>query len=63
MTDPEPLPENHPLWEAPNVQISPHISALSEDYFSRSFDIVKENLERAERGEKLVNEYRRGRGY
>ncbi|BCS21202.1 D-isomer specific 2-hydroxyacid dehydrogenase family protein [Aspergillus puulaauensis] len=63
VTDPEPLPENHPLWEAPNVQISPHISALSEDYFSRSFDIVKENLERVDRGEKLVNEYRRGRGY
>jgi phosphoglycerate dehydrogenase-like enzyme len=63
VTDPEPLPENHPLWEAPNVQISPHISALSEEYFSRSFDIVKENLDKVNRGEKLINEYRRGRGY
>ncbi|KAL4914605.1 hypothetical protein BDW62DRAFT_213368 [Aspergillus aurantiobrunneus] len=63
VTEPEPLPENHPLWEAPNVQISPHVSALGEEYFIRSFDIVRENLDRVNRGEALVNEYRRGKGY
>ncbi|KAL2818083.1 hypothetical protein BJX63DRAFT_384538 [Aspergillus granulosus] len=63
VTDPEPLPEDHPLWDAPNVQISPHISALGEEYFYRSFDIVRENLERSRRGEPLINAYKRGRGY
>ncbi|KAI9369395.1 hypothetical protein BJX61DRAFT_150136 [Aspergillus egyptiacus] len=63
VTDPEPLPEDHPLWEAPNVQISPHVSALGEEYFIRSFDIVRENWERMKRGEPLINEYKRGRGY
>ncbi|KAL2831726.1 hypothetical protein BDW59DRAFT_139909 [Aspergillus cavernicola] len=63
VTDPEPLPENHPLWDAPNVQISPHVSALGKEYFLRSFDVVRENLERVKRGEALVNEYKRGKGY
>ncbi|KAL2870114.1 D-isomer specific 2-hydroxyacid dehydrogenase family protein [Aspergillus lucknowensis] len=63
VTDPEPLPEDHPLWDAPNVQISPHVSALGEEYFFRSFDIVRVNLDRSRRGEPLVNSYKRGRGY
>ncbi|KAL4786602.1 hypothetical protein BJX76DRAFT_365385 [Aspergillus varians] len=63
VTDPEPLPADHLLWEAPNVQISPHISSLGEEYFIRSFDIVRENLERVQRGVPLINEYKRGRGY
>ncbi|KAJ0421324.1 hypothetical protein BJY00DRAFT_282530 [Aspergillus carlsbadensis] len=63
VTDPEPLPAEHPLWEAPNVQISPHISALGEEYWLRSFDIVRVNLDRIRLGEPLVNAYKRGRGY
>ncbi|THC87325.1 hypothetical protein EYZ11_013230 [Aspergillus tanneri] len=63
VADPEPLPENHPLWDAPNVQISPHVSSLGVEYFPRSFDVLKENLGRLERGEELVNEYKRGKGY
>ncbi|KKK12615.1 hypothetical protein P175DRAFT_0497100 [Aspergillus ochraceoroseus IBT 24754] len=63
VTDPEPLPGDHPLWEAPNVQISPHVSGLGEEYFPRSLDILRENLGRLERGEALINEYKRGKGY
>ncbi|KAL4790470.1 hypothetical protein BDV19DRAFT_372244 [Aspergillus venezuelensis] len=63
VADPEPLPENNPLWDAPNVQISPHVSALGEEYFVRSFDIVRENLERSRRGQGLLNAFKRGRGY
>ncbi|KAL5044989.1 hypothetical protein BDW71DRAFT_208850 [Aspergillus fruticulosus] len=63
VTDPEPLPEDHELWDAPNVQISPHVSALGEEYFVRSFDIVRENLDRVKNGVPLINEYKRGRGY
>ncbi|KAJ6010056.1 hypothetical protein N7522_005072 [Penicillium canescens] len=63
VTDPEPLPEDDPLWDAPNVQISPHISSLGSEYLPRSLDIVVLNLGRLKRGEALVNAYNRGRGY
>jgi lactate dehydrogenase-like 2-hydroxyacid dehydrogenase len=63
VTDPEPLPANHPLWDAPNVQISPHISATGQEYFVRALDVLRVNLERLERGEELVNLFRRRRGY
>ena len=63
VADPEPLPANHPLWEAPNCHISPHVSSLGKEYFPRSLDVLKENLGRMERGEELVNEYKRGKAY
>jgi phosphoglycerate dehydrogenase-like enzyme len=63
VTDPEPLPENDPLWDTPNVQISPHISSLGSEYLSRSIDIAVLNLGRLQRGEPLVNAYNRRRGY
>jgi phosphoglycerate dehydrogenase-like enzyme len=63
VTDPEPLPEDEPLWDAPNVQISPHVSALGMEYFPRSLDILEVNLGRMARGEPLVNAYYREKGY
>ncbi|KAL4904140.1 hypothetical protein BDW74DRAFT_185799 [Aspergillus multicolor] len=63
VTEPEPLPADHPLWDAPNVQISPHISGVVDGYYLRSFDIIRVNLKRLRRGEPLVNAYKRGRGY
>lgn len=63
VTDPEPLPPDSPLWDAPNVQISPHVSATGVEYLSRGLDILKINLTRLARGDKLLNEYRRGKGY
>lgn len=63
VTDPEPLPENDPLWDAPNVQISPHVSGVGMEYFPRSLDILKLNLERRAKGLPLVNAYGRGKGY
>ena len=63
VTDPEPLPSHHPLWDAPNLQISPHVSSLGSEYFPRAMDILKLNLERVGRGEPLVNELKRTRGY
>ncbi|OQE36893.1 hypothetical protein PENCOP_c011G05555 [Penicillium coprophilum] len=63
VTDPEPLPKDDPLWNARNVQISPHISGLGEEMFPRSLDILKVNLGRIARGEPLINSYVRGKGY
>jgi phosphoglycerate dehydrogenase-like enzyme len=63
VADPEPLPADHPLWDAPNVHITPHMSALGVEYLGRAFDVLKENLRRMQRGEDLVNVYKRRRGY
>ena len=63
VTDPEPLPKDHPLWKTPNVHISPHVSALGIEYLGRAFDVLTENLGRMERGERLVNAYDRKKGY
>ncbi|KAL8824379.1 MAG: hypothetical protein Q9191_005091 [Dirinaria sp. TL-2023a] len=63
VTDPEPLPEDHPLWDAPNTIVTPHISGLSSEYMDRALQVLEVNLERRENGEKLVNEVDRKRGY
>ncbi|KAJ6111780.1 hypothetical protein N7523_007841 [Penicillium sp. IBT 18751x] len=63
VTDPEPLPADNPLWDAPNVQISPHVSGLGREYLPRSLSIVNINMERMEKGLPLLNAYKRGKGY
>ncbi|KAJ5900011.1 D-isomer specific 2-hydroxyacid dehydrogenase NAD-binding [Penicillium taxi] len=63
VADPEPLPAEHPLWDAPNIQISPHVSGMGQEYFPRALDILKFNLDRMKQGLPLVNEYKRGRAY
>ncbi|WP_435154660.1 D-2-hydroxyacid dehydrogenase [Haladaptatus sp. DFWS20] len=47
VTDPEPLPEDHPLWNFENVLITPHMAGHTPEYFSRLADIVAENVHRA----------------
>ena len=56
VTDPEPLPPEHPLWKAPNVFITPHVSWQTQHYFTRVMDIVEQNLDRLSRGQKLLNQ-------
>ncbi|WP_435193825.1 D-2-hydroxyacid dehydrogenase [Natronomonas sp. EA1] len=55
VTDPEPLPEDHPLWAMENVLLTPHIAGDTPHYFDRLADIVAENVARLERGEPLRN--------
>jgi D-3-phosphoglycerate dehydrogenase len=50
----EPLPADSPLWDAPNVLISPHISADSSQMWERRKQICKDNLRRYLAGEQLV---------
>ncbi|SDQ86027.1 D-2-hydroxyacid dehydrogenase [Natronobacterium texcoconense] len=46
VTDPEPLPEEHPLWNFENVRITPHNSGHTPKYYERLADIVAENARR-----------------
>ena len=63
VTDPEPLPEDDPLWDAPNCVITPHISGIGERYLERSMQVFEVNLDRQEKGESLINVVDRKRGY
>ena len=46
VTDPEPLPEDHPLWGLTNVTITPHNAGHTPRYFERLTDVLETNLER-----------------
>lgn len=62
VTDPEPLPPEHPLWQMPNVIITPHVSAGGFDREWLRF-IIEENLRRYVAGEALLNQVDPSRGY
>ncbi len=51
----EHLPQDHPLWTAPNLAISPHCAASVEKYFQNVWALFRDNMERYLRGETLVN--------
>jgi phosphoglycerate dehydrogenase-like enzyme len=52
VTDPEPLPEDHPLWNFGNVLVTPHNAGHTPEYYERLADVVASNVEQvAETGE------------
>ena len=51
VTDPEPLPEDHPLWGFENVIITPHNAGHTPKYYDRLADVVAENVRRLEAGD------------
>src|SRR4029079_1769562 len=56
VTDPEPLPPEHPLWSAPNLYISPHCAgAAGNATTERIAGAAADNLVRFQRGEPLKN--------
>ena len=60
MFDEEPLPEDHPLWDAPNVTITPHVSGATARFRD---DLIVENVRRYLAGEPLLNLVDPERGY
>lgn len=63
VTDPEPLPEGHPLWMMPRVIISPHTAGRSDKGRDRLYLMVKENLRRYVNGEPMLSVVDIERGY
>jgi phosphoglycerate dehydrogenase-like enzyme len=63
VTDPEPLPADHPLWRMPDVIITPHVAATSDRVFTRVFLLARENVRRYVRGERLLSVVDPSRGY
>ena len=46
VTDPEPLPDGHPLWSAPGVIVTPHIAGGTTAMLPRMAALTRDQLER-----------------
>ena len=55
VTDPEPLPPEHPLWRTPGVLISPHVGGASTAFFPRADRLIAAQLGRFAAGKELEN--------
>jgi phosphoglycerate dehydrogenase-like enzyme len=55
VTDPEPLPEGHPLWSAPGLLLTPHVGGAVPDTNARAAAAVTDQMGRVLAGEPLVN--------
>lgn len=63
VTDPEPLPANHPLWRFPNAVVTPHIAGRSDMDAGRMLGTIKENAKRFVDGKPLINVVDKAKGY
>ncbi|OLC25034.1 MAG: hypothetical protein AUH40_07635 [Chloroflexi bacterium 13_1_40CM_65_17] len=54
VTDPEPLPADHPLWRAPNVLITPHIAGTVAKWEERAYRFAGEQIRRYAAGQPLL---------
>ncbi|MEP7296479.1 MAG: glyoxylate/hydroxypyruvate reductase A [Burkholderiales bacterium] len=61
VTDPEPLPPDHPFWQHPNIWLTPHIASMTQP--QTAAEAVLDNLRRFEAGEAMVGRVDRTRGY
>jgi phosphoglycerate dehydrogenase-like enzyme len=55
VTDPEPLPEGHPLWSAPGLLLTPHVAGAVPDTNERATAAVTDQLTRVLEGRPLAN--------
>ena len=63
VTDPEPLPDGHPLWGRNNVIITPHVANTYASMDHLLAPVVSENYRRLVTGERMLTEVDPGRGY
>jgi phosphoglycerate dehydrogenase-like enzyme len=55
VTDPEPLPEGHPLWKCPGVFITPHVAGGAADFYPKAADFVAAQVRAFASGKPLRN--------
>ena len=58
VTDPEPLPADHPIWSAPGTLLTPHVAGNTPYAVERAASLIGEQIRRHMAGEPLVNELR-----
>lgn len=63
VVDPEPLPQDHPLWRMKNVVVTPHVADQSDLEVERSWIVIRENLRRFIAGGKLLSVIDTEKGY
>ncbi|SAL24290.1 2-hydroxyacid dehydrogenase [Caballeronia telluris] len=61
VTEPEPLPADHPLWTHPRVRITPHIASATRP--ESAVDVVIENIRLHRAGLRMIGQVDRARGY
>ena len=59
----EPLPADSPLWNLPNVLVTPHIAGFRPDHWDAVCDLFAENLHRFDAGQPLLNVVDKREGY
>jgi phosphoglycerate dehydrogenase-like enzyme len=59
----EPLPSASPLWDLPNVLITPHVSATTPRFWVREVELIRDNIARYAAGRALRNVVDKERGY
>jgi phosphoglycerate dehydrogenase-like enzyme len=55
VTDPEPLPPEHPLWKCPNLLLTPHVAGSTPEFSPRAIQIAADQVRRLLKGEPLIN--------
>jgi phosphoglycerate dehydrogenase-like enzyme len=60
VTDPEPLPADHPLWTMPNLLLTPHVGGCVRGLLRRAYGLAGDQIRRYVAGEPLVNVVRNG---
>jgi phosphoglycerate dehydrogenase-like enzyme len=63
VTDPEPLPSDHPFFTMPNVLHSPHLAGISDNLRERNLELVSTNIRRFVKGLPLINVVDKALGY
>ncbi|MEW6420538.1 MAG: D-2-hydroxyacid dehydrogenase [Deinococcota bacterium] len=63
VTDPEPLPAGHPLWQQPNVIITPHVASTTRDLIQRGADYTRAFLTELRAGREPEGRVKAGQRY
>jgi glyoxylate/hydroxypyruvate reductase A len=61
VTDPEPLPEDHPFWSHPKIVLTPHVASITQA--ATAAQAVVENVKRLQAGLDPIGLVDRARGY